>query len=48
MMKNVVGVDMGCTKMLMVAEVDGQLVEGKVPTGLDCSLEYLAGRLTVL
>ncbi|MET3543514.1 putative NBD/HSP70 family sugar kinase [Paenibacillus favisporus] len=45
MMKNVVGVDMGCTKMLMVAEVDGQLVEHKVSTGLDCSLEYLAGEI---
>lgn len=44
-MKNVVGVDIGCTKMLLYAKVDGKDVEHKVPTGLNCSKEYLKGEI---
>ncbi|MED5020570.1 ROK family protein [Paenibacillus chibensis] len=40
-MDRVVGVDMGCTKMLMYAEVEGKPIEKKVPTGLDCPIERL-------
>ncbi|MWV45425.1 ROK family protein [Paenibacillus sp. HJL G12] len=40
-MERVVGVDIGCTKMYLYAQVDGQHVEKKVPTGLDCPRERL-------
>ncbi len=36
-----IGVDQGCTKMLMTAQVEGQWVDRKVPTGLDVTKEYL-------
>jgi len=39
--EKIVGVDIGCTKMYMYAEVDGEPIENKVPTGLDCPRERL-------
>ncbi|MCJ8011643.1 ROK family protein [Paenibacillus sp. KQZ6P-2] len=40
-MERVVGVDIGCTKMYLYAQVNGEHVEKKVPTGLDCPREQL-------
>lgn len=40
-MDRVVGVDMGCTKMFLYAQVNGEHIEKKVPTGLDSPKERL-------
>jgi len=39
--ERVVGVDIGCTKMYLYAQVNGEHVEQKVSTGLDCPREQL-------
>lgn len=39
--ENWVGVDQGCTKMLMTAEFDGKYIDKTVPTGLNVTKEYL-------
>lgn len=36
-----IGIDQGCTKMLMTAQYDGQWIDRKVPTGLEVTKEYL-------
>ena len=36
-----IGIDQGCTKMLMTAQYNGQWIDRKVPTGLDVTKEYL-------
>lgn len=36
-----IGVDQGCTKMLMTAQYEGQWIDRKVPTGLGVTKEYL-------
>lgn len=38
---NVVGVDVGCTKMHITAKVYGEYVDRKSPTGLDCKIEHI-------
>ncbi|MGL4800042.1 MAG: ROK family protein [Cellulosilyticaceae bacterium] len=41
-LKNWVGVDQGCTKMLMMAEFNGEYIEKTVPTGMQVSKEYVS------
>ena len=36
-----IGVDQGCTKMLMTAQYNGEYIDRKVPTGLEVTKEYL-------
>lgn len=36
-----IGVDQGCTKMLLTAEYNGDWIDEKVPTGLDVTQAYL-------
>ena len=40
-MEKWIGVDQGCTKMLMTAQYNGQWIDKKVPTGLGVTKEYL-------
>lgn len=40
-----VGVDVGGTSMLMLAEHEGKYIEEKVPTGADCTKEYVKEQL---
>lgn len=40
-MEKIVGVDIGCTKMHMFAQIGGETFEQKAPTGLDCPWENL-------
>src|SRR5699024_8807521 len=42
---NNIGVDVGGTKMYMLAEHDGQYIEKKVPTGPDSTREYIKEQL---
>lgn len=44
-MSNNIGVDVGGTKMYMLAEHDGQYIEKKVPTGPDSTREYIKEQL---
>ena len=39
--KKWIGVDQGCTKLLMTAEWDGGYIDKKVPTGMDVKKEYV-------
>lgn len=36
-----IGIDQGCTKMLMTAQYNGQWIDKKVPTGLHVTQEYM-------
>ncbi|NLI89449.1 MAG: ROK family protein [Epulopiscium sp.] len=45
MNKQAVGVDIGGTKMYMLAEYEGEYIERTVPTGIDCSRDYIKGQL---
>lgn len=40
-----IGVDIGGTKMLMLAQVDGKYIEHTVPTGIDCTRAYIKDEL---
>lgn len=40
-MSKIIGIDQGCTKMLMVAEWEGAYIEKVVPTGMGVRPEYL-------
>lgn len=44
-MERWIGVDMGCTKMLMCAEYNGEWIDKKVPTGIDVTREYLVNQV---
>jgi glucokinase len=44
-MNNYIGVDIGGTKMLLVAEYQGEYIERKLPTGKSVSREYLKTQL---
>lgn len=45
MNKRTVGVDIGGTKMHMLAEFNGQYIERTVPTGIDCTKSYIKKQL---
>lgn len=45
MMKNYVGIDVGCTKMHLCAIVDGEYVEHRTLTGMDCTKERIKEEL---
>ena len=38
---NIVGVDVGCTKMHLTAKVNGAYVDRRARTGLDCKVEHI-------
>ncbi|MEK3890281.1 ROK family protein [Bacillus sp. FSL K6-3431] len=40
-MNKIIGIDAGCTKMLMTAKWDGKYIDKTVPTGLEVTPEYL-------
>jgi len=41
-----IGVDQGCTKMLLTAQYNGEWIDKKVPTGLDVTPEYLQAQIS--
>ena len=45
-LKRWVGIDQGCTKMLMTAQVEGGYIDKTVPTGMDVTPEYLAREIS--
>lgn len=44
-MNSIIGIDIGCTKMYMLAEHNGQLIEYKTFTGLDCPLDKIKSEI---
>lgn len=41
-LKRWIGIDQGCTKMLMTAQVEGGYIDKTVPTGMEVTPEYLS------
>lgn len=41
-----IGVDQGCTKMLMTAQVEGGYIDKTVPTGMDVTPDYLVREIS--
>jgi glucokinase len=44
-MNKIIGIDSGCTKMLMSAQWNGEFIDKTVPTGMDVTPEYIKNEI---
>lgn len=47
-LKRWIGIDQGCTKRLMTAQVEGGYIDKTVPTGMEVTPEYLSREIMPL